>query len=60
MWCSSCQEVWNWREGEVRKRKITRVEYVKYGRRDAIMRKVSEQKKREILYPECRIGRKRE
>ena len=44
----------------MRKRKITRVEYVKYGRRDAIIRKVSEQKRREILYPECRIGRKRE
>ena len=39
---------------------MTRVECVKYRRRDAIMRKVSEQEKRGILCPEYRVERKRE
>jgi len=37
-----------------------RVECVKYRRRDTIVRKVSEWEKRKILYPEYRVGRKRE
>jgi len=60
MWCSSCQEAWNWREGEARKGEITRVECIKCGGRDVIIRKVSEQEKKETLCPECRVGRKRE
>jgi len=52
--------VWNWREREAKRGEITRVEYIKYGRRDIIMRKVSEQEKKGILCPECRIERKRE
>ena len=39
---------------------MTRVECVKCGRRDTIVRKVLEWKRRKILCPECRIGRKRE
>jgi len=39
---------------------MTRVECVKYGRRDVIMRKVSEQERRGVLCPEYKIGRKRE
>ena len=39
---------------------MTRVQYVECGRKDAIVRKVSEQKRRRILCPECRIGRKGE
>jgi len=39
---------------------MMRVECVKYKRRDTIMRKVLEQERREILCPECRVGRKRE
>jgi len=35
-----------------------RVEYVKYGRRDAIVRKVLEWERRKILCPEYRVGRK--
>ena len=39
---------------------MRRVEYVKYGRKNAIVRKVSEQEKKGILCPECRVGRKGE
>ena len=38
---------------------MTRVECVKCRRRDTIVRKVSEQERKKILYPECRVGRKR-
>jgi len=37
-----------------------RVEYIKCERRNAIVRKVSEWKRRKILCPECRVKRKRE
>ena len=60
MWYELCQEAWNWREEEARREEMTRVECVKYGRRDVIMRKVSEQERRGILCPEYKIGRKRE
>ena len=39
---------------------MMRVEYVKCERRDAIVRKVPEQKRRKILCPECKVKRKRE
>jgi len=39
---------------------MTKVEFVKYGRSNAIMRKVSEQERKGILYPECRVKRKEE
>ena len=39
---------------------MTRVQCVKYGRRDAIVRKVLEWKRKGILCPEYRVGRKRE
>ena len=39
---------------------MTRVEYIKYRRRNAIVRKVSEWEKRRIPYLEYRVGRKRE
>ena len=39
---------------------MTRVECIKYGKRDAIIKKVSEWEGRGILWPEYRIGRKRE
>jgi len=39
MWCSLYQEVWSWREGEAKKGGITRVECIKYGRRDVIVKK---------------------
>jgi len=39
---------------------MMRVECVKCRRRDTIVRKVSEWKRRRILCPECRVGRKRE
>ena len=60
IWCGLCQEAWNWREREARKGEITRVECVKCGKRNVIMRKVSEQERREILCPKCRVKRKRE
>ena len=37
---------------------MMRVEYVKYRRRDAIMRKMSEWERKKILYPECRVEKK--
>jgi len=37
---------------------MMRVEYVKYKRRDAIMRKMSEWERKKILYPECRVEKK--
>ena len=42
MWCSLCQEVWNWREEEARRGEIMKVEYIKCGKRDVIVRKVLE------------------
>jgi len=39
---------------------MIRVKCIKCGRRDAIVRKVSEWERRRILCPECRVGRKRE
>ena len=57
---SLCQEAWNWREGEARRGEMTRVQCIECGRKDAIVKKVSEQKRRRILCPECRVGRKRE
>jgi len=60
VWCDSYQKAWNWREGEARRGEMTRVEYVKCRRRDVIIRKISEQERRGILCPECRIGRKGE
>jgi len=52
--------VWNWREEEAKRGEMIRVECVKYRRRDAIVKKVSEWEKRKILCLECRVGRKRE
>ena len=42
MWCGLYQEAWNWRERKAKREEMTRVEYVKCKRRDAIVRKVSE------------------
>ena len=39
---------------------MMRVEYIKYERKDVIIRKMSEQEKRKILCPECRVERKKE
>jgi len=60
VWYGLYQEVWNWREEEAKRGEMTRVECIKYGRRDAIVRKVSEQERRRILCPEYRVGRKKE
>jgi len=42
MWCDLFQEAWNWREKEAKRGKMTRVQCVKCGRKDAIGRKVLE------------------
>jgi len=47
-------------ELERRRREMMRVEFVDCGRRDSIVRKVLEWKRRKILCPEYRVGRKRE
>ena len=39
---------------------MMRVECIKCGRRDIIVRKISEWKRRKILCLECRVERKRE
>jgi len=43
-----------------KKGEITRVQYVECGRKDGIVKKVLEWKRKRILCPEYRIGRKRE
>jgi len=42
-----------------REEEITRVQYIKYERKDTIVRKIIEQKKREILYLEYKIGKRK-
>ena len=59
VWYNSYQKAWNWRKGKAKKGKITRVECIKCERRDAIIKKVLEQERKEILCPECRVERKR-
>jgi len=39
---------------------MIRVEYVKYRKRNTIIKKVLEWERRKILYPECRIEKKEE
>jgi len=36
------QEIWDWREGEARRKRITRVKCVKCRRKNAIVQKMSE------------------
>jgi len=60
IWCSSCQKVWNWREEKAKREEMTRVQCVRCERRDAIARKITEQKRKEILCPEYRTGKRRE
>jgi len=38
---------------------MTRVQCVECGRKDAIEGRVLEQEKKEILYPECKTGKKK-
>jgi len=38
---------------------MTRVQCIEYERRDAIGERVSEQERKKILCPECRIGNKK-
>ena len=59
MWYNLCQKVWNWREKEARRGEITRVQCIKCKRKDTIGEKVLEQKRSEILYLECRTGKKK-
>jgi len=60
VWCSLYQEAWSWREEEAKKGEIMRVECIKYGRRNVIVKKESEWERKKILCPEYRVGRKRE
>ena len=60
IWYSSYQEAWNQREGEARKGEMMRVQCIECRRKDTIMRKVLEWKRRRILCLEYRVGRKRE
>ena len=60
IWYSLYQEAQNWREREAKRKRMIRVECVKCGRRDTIVRKVSEWERRKILCPEYRVERKKE
>ena len=60
IWYSLYQEAQNWREREAKRKRMIRVECVKCGRRDTIVRKVSEWERRKILRPEYRVERKKE
>ena len=59
IWCNLCQEAWDWKDREARRGEITRVQCIECGRRDTIEGRVSEQERRKILYPECRMGNKK-
>ena len=60
IWYSLYQEAQNWREREAKRKRMIRVECVKCGRRDTIVRKMSEWERRKILRPEYRVERKKE
>jgi len=38
---------------------MTKVQYMKYERKNMIRGEISKEEKRGILYPECRIGKKK-
>ena len=59
VWYNLCQKVQDQRDGEARRGEMTRVQYIECGRRDAIKGRVSEQERKKILCPECRIGNKK-
>jgi len=40
MWCGSCKEVWNWREGEAESRRAKRVRHSTCGGKDAVIWKM--------------------
>jgi len=52
VWCRLYQEVWDWREGEAKRREMTRVQYVECGRRDIVGVKITEQERKKILCSE--------
>ena len=59
IWYNLYQKAWNWREEEAKRGEITRVQYIKYRKKDIIEGKMLEQEKREILYPEYRTKKKK-
>ena len=59
MWYDLCQKTQNWREEEAKRGVMTRVQCIKYRRKDAIEGKVLKQERKEILCLECRTGKKK-
>jgi len=53
LWCGRCLKAWKRRKD----RGGYKVEYIKYGRNNTIKGRKLEERK--ILYPECRIGKKK-
>ena len=53
------QKAQNWKKGEVKRKEMTRVQYVECKRKDIIGRKVLKQERRKILYSKYRIEKKK-
>ena len=53
------QKAWNWKEREVKRREMTRVQYVKCKRRNTIGERVLEQERRKILCSKYRTEKKK-
>ena len=53
------QKAQNWREGEVKRREMTKVQYVECKRKDIIGRRVLKQERRKILYSKYKTEKKK-
>jgi len=59
IWCNLYQKAWNWKEKEAKRGEITRVQCIKYRRKDTIEERVLEQERKKILYLEYRTEKKK-
>ena len=58
--CTKYLGAWKWRNKEGNKRRESKLEFTKCGRKDIVIEdKVSEEEKRKILCSECRTGEKK-
>jgi len=59
MWCESCKEVWNWRNGEAESGRAERVKCSMCGGKDAVIGgEVERNEKGEVFCPPYRTGKK--
>jgi len=57
VWCSSCLEVWRWRENTVKEREVVNVKYSQCRRKDTVEGILEENRKR-VLYLGYGTGKK--